>query len=222
MKATLLVSILFLILSVACTTPKPLSGSYGRGDLEFRFTSNPNEYEYYSWGHWGIREYSKGKWELNGKKLTLYGFKDSTLKFLDVESYIQDDSSGSTRISVGIAPVRRDEFIRTVVVINGSKVYQITRDTSFVPGFRVATIQVKAYLSYSGLLPNPQTIDTLSSTILYFSNEGSENKNINLKFAVRPEDFYRVVMRKNTGEIKNNRVLYVNEKAYIKLKGPMR
>lgn len=195
-----------------CTTVKQLSGAYHYGNsIEFKFRENPNEFEYFLRSEMGVLQYSTGKWKLNKDKLELLGLDDENLKTLDVESAITKNvSSNGTKVEIHYNTDNATTYIKSVVLINGNKIYTVAKDTMLTPGYKVVTIQVKSYLSYTGLLSSPPKIDTLYSFKMKVDDGSNENRNVTLKFTVHPYDFVRVKLT-DTLTVKNNHTLYYNK-----------
>ena len=155
----------------------------------------------------GLLEYSTGKWILEKNKLQLLGFTDDDLKTINVESGI-DENRNSDRAQILIhysTDATTNNFIKTGIVINESIIYFITKDTPVVPNFKTNTIQIKSYLSYTGLLSSNPKIDTLYSKKIKVDN-ANQAKTIKLQFTVQSGDFSRTKLT-DTITVKNNHTL---------------
>ena len=204
--------ILFVLLFIGCNTIKKLNGRYTNGNnVELKIKDRPKDFEYFLRSEMGVLQYSKGKWTLRERKLYLLGFSDEDIKALDVEHVINKNADGnSTRVEIHYSTDKAITYIKSVIVINDSKIYMIAKDTMLTPDYKVETIQVKSYLSYTGLLSSPQKIDTLYSSKIKVSDESNANKNIVLKFTVHPYDFVRVKLT-DTLTVRNSHTLYQNK-----------
>lgn len=212
MKRATIIPILSLLFLVQCTNTKQLSGTYSNGNnIEFKFSDSPKEFEYFFRSEMGILQYSNGKWELEKDKMYLFGFNDGNVKTLDVKSEIDKNMhSSGTRIEIHYNTDNAATYIKSLVLVNNINTYIITKDTVLSPDYTVKTIQIKSYLSYSGLLSSRPKIDTLYSSKINVSNESVEHKNIILKFAVHPYDFVRVKLT-DTLTVRNRRTMYDNK-----------
>jgi hypothetical protein len=209
MKIATTIATLSLLFLGQCTSMKQLNGTYSNGNnIEFKFSGSAKEFEYFLKGEMGTLQYSSGKWELEKDKLHLFGFNDSDIKTLDVKSTIKENvGSNGTKIEIHYNTDNAATYIKSLVLVNDSNAYIITKDTILYLVYKVETIQAKSYLSYTGLLSSSPKIDTLYSSKINVGNGNSENKNIILKFAVHPYDFVRVKLT-DTLTVKNSRTLY--------------
>jgi len=206
---TLILSILFF---AGCTTCKKLSAMYSDGNnIELRFLDKPNKFEYYFRSEMGVLEYSNGSWQLEKGKLELSGFKDDNINALNVKSVInKNEDNRTSRIEIHYNTDRATTNIKSVILINGNNIYTIIRDTVFSPDYKVETIQVKSYLSYTGLPSSSPKIDTLYSSKMNIGDGANETKNVVLEFTVQPYDFVRVKLNE-TLLVKNCRTLYLSK-----------
>lgn len=216
MKKTIVASTLSFIL-VYCSAVKHLNGAFHHGNtMEFRFKENPNEFEYFLRSEMGILQYSTGNWTLNDGRLYLQGFSDNNLKVLKVESTIHDATNNNqTQIEVQCDKDNSTNYINKVLIVNANKIYSIAKDTTFIMNYRVENVQVKCYLSYTGILSSNPKIDTLSFSKINVSENGNKNKNVVLKFAVHAYDFARVKFV-DTATVKNKNVFLLNQNKFIK------
>jgi hypothetical protein len=210
-----IVSVLAILFLATCSN-RHITGSYvlgykGISSHQIVFIEQPKAFEYDLKTESGIFEYSAGNWNQNKNYLILYGFNDKNIKVLDVENKVTDNI-GNDKILIQLSPL--SNLIKTDVVINNSAVVPVARDTSFVYDGKIEGIQIKSYLSYSGLLSWQPKIDTLYSSVI---NPGSTNgvKLITLKFLVNPKDFVRIKLL-DTVTIKNNHVLLWHNLKLIK------
>jgi len=207
MKYKFFISTILAILLLTRCSNKHISGSYAHGykgisSHEFVFVEQPKKFEYYLRTESGVFEYSVGNWNQNKKRIILYGFNDNNIKALNVENKVADNT-GNDKVLIQFSP--SSDMIKANVVINNNIVVPVARDTTLVYNGRIAAIQIKSYLSYSGLLSWQPKIDTLYSSVI---NTGStrSDKLITLKFVVNPEDFVRTKLV-DTLTIKNNHTL---------------
>lgn len=200
-----------MLFFIGCNTINELKGRYVNGNnIEFRIKDNPKEFEYFLRSEMGTLQYSKGKWELNRDKLYLFGFSHD-VKTLVVESMINKNAgNGVTKVEIHYNPDNATNYIQSVILINDNKIYPIAKDTVFIPDYKVETVQVKSYLSYTGLLSSSLQIDTLYSSKINVGNGSDESKNIVLNFSVHPYDFARVQLT-DTLIVKNRHTLYYNK-----------
>ncbi len=210
MKKTIIILLTALpFFFIGCTTLKELSGKYSDGKhIEFVFTDTPNKFEYYFRSEMGVIEYSTGNWIRDKNEVILNGFTGSNINSLSCENTITDNADNKDKVLIRYTPASSLE--KTDVIINDNNVIHISMDTTFFSEIWIKTIQVKSYLSYTGLLSSPPKIDTLYSSKIIIDNGGSKNKNIVLNFRVHPYDFARVKIN-DTLTVKNNHILYLDK-----------
>lgn len=209
MKRATTIATLALLFLVQCTTTKQLNGTYSNSNnIEFKFIDSTKEFEYFFRSEMGTLQYSSGKWRLEKGKLQLFGFNDDAIKTLNVESIVSKNlGSNGAKIEVQYNKDNTATYIKSLVLVNNSNAYIITKDTVLSPDYTVETIQIKSYLSYIGLLSSSPKIDTLYSSKI---NVGNESKDLVLKFTVHPYDFVRIKIT-DTLVVKNSHTLYYNK-----------
>jgi len=213
MKKLIIILTALLFFFIGCTTIKKLSGNYHDGKhIEFVFTDAPNKFEYYFRSEMGVLEYSTGSWIRNKNQIILNGFTDSNIKSLNLENKITDNVDNKDKVLVQYIPA--SNLVKADVIINNNVVIHISRDTTFFSAIKIKTIQVKSYLSYTGLLSSNPKIDTLYSSKIEVDNSANKNKDVALKFAVGPNDFARTKLT-DTITVRNKALLY---RSKIKLK----
>ena len=217
MRYTIVIFILPVLLFENCNSPHNLSGKYinsyaGVSGEEIRFMQQPDKFEYFFRSEMGVLEYSTGSWIRNKNQIILNGFTDNNLKTLNVEDKITDNAGNKSNVLIQYTT--KSNIVKAEVIINDNAVTRISGDTTFFFDFKIKTVQVKSYLSYSGLLSSPPKIDTLYSSRINISGS-SESKNIVLKFTVHPYDFARVKFN-DTLTVKNSRTLYQKNKTKLK------
>jgi hypothetical protein len=164
-------------------------------------------------GEMGLLQYSTGEWKLDKNKVYLTGFNDKDRSVLNVETAFANNlNSNGTQVEIFYRTGKAATYIKSVIVINDNTIYEITKDTTLSPEYKVATIQVKSYLSYEGLLSSSPKIDTLYSQKIKVDE--AKDKKITLKFSVNSEDFFRTKLA-DTITVKNNHTLVYDK---IKLK----
>lgn len=214
-----LFSILVALLFIGCNTLNKMKGRYENGNtIEFIIKDIPKEFEYFLKSEMGTLQYSKGRWELNKDRMRIFGFNRDNLKNLDVESIV-NKNVGVTKVEIYYNTDNAATYIKSVIVINDNKIYPIAKDTVFFPGYNVETIQVKSYLSYTGLLSSNPQIDTLYSSKINIDNTNGKSINIILKFSVHPYDFVRVPLN-DTLTVKNSRLIYYKKTKLKKSDSP--
>lgn len=213
MKKAIIILIVLLYFFIGCTTLKKLNGKYSDGKhIEFVFTDTPNKFEYYFRSEMGVLEYSTGNWVQNKNQVLLNGFTGSNINSLSYENTISENTDSKDKVLIRYTPAGNLE--KTEVIINDINVVPVSMDTTFFSAIKVKTIQVKSYLSYTGLLSSPPKIDTLYSSRIIVNNGSTVNKNIVLTFAVHPYDFVRVKFN-DTLTVKSNQIIYL-EKTKLK------
>ncbi len=212
------ISVLSLLFFAQCASTDQLNGTYSdTKSIEFKFNDSTKMFEYFLRSEMGVLQYSKGGWESYDDKVYLLGLTDNNIKKIDVESVINKNvSSNRTHVEVHCNSDNAVTNIKSIVFINDDKTYVVAKDTVFSLDYKVEVIQVKSYLSYSGLLSSAPKIDTLYSSRINVSSESNEGKSIVLNFVVHPYDFARVKFA-DTLTVKNNRTLYLNKSKLIKI-----
>jgi hypothetical protein len=209
MKKIIIILTVLPFFFIGCTTLKKLNGKYSDGKhIEFVFTDTPNKFEYYLRSEMGVLEYSTGSWVQNKNQVILNGFTGSNINSLSYENTTTKNTDSKDKVLIRYTPASNLE--KTDVIINDSNVIHVSMDTTFFSAIKIKTIQVKSYLSYTGLLSSPPKIDTLYSSKIKVNDGSSENKNIVLTFTVHPYDFTRVKFN-DTLIVKSNRILYLNK-----------
>ena len=183
-----------------------MNGSYVYSNsIELRFTESPNRFEYFVRGEMGLLQYSTGEWKSDKNKVYLTGFNDKDRNVLNVETAFANNlNSNGTQVEIFYSTGKAATYIKSVIVINDNTIYEIAKDTILSPEYKVATIQVKSYLSYEGLLSSSPKIDTLYSQKIKVDE--AKDKKIILKFSVSSEDFFRTKLA-DTITVKNNHTL---------------
>lgn len=213
MKKAIIILIVLLYFFIGCTTLKKLNGKYSDGKhIEFVFTDTPNKFEYYLRSEMGVLEYSTGNWFQNKNQVLLNGFTGSNINSLSYENTTTENTDSKDKVLIRYTPAGNLE--KTEVIINDINIIPVSMDTTFFSAIKVKTIQVKSYLSYTGLLSSPPKIDTLYSSKIIVNNGSSVNKNIVLTFTVHPYDFVRVKFN-DTLTVKSNHIIYL-EKTKLK------
>lgn len=209
MKKIIIILTVLPFFFIGCTTLKKLNGKYSDGKhIEFVFADTPNKFEYYLRSEMGVLEYSTGSWVQNKNQVILNGFTGSNINSLSYENTTTENTDSKDKVFIRYTPASNLE--KTDVIINDSNVIHVSMDTTFFSAIKIKTIQVKSYLSYTGLLSSPPKIDTLYSSKIKVNDGSSENKNIVLTFTVHPYDFARVKFN-DTLIVKSNRILYLNK-----------
>ena len=204
-----------IFLFTSCTIHRDLAGLYKNGNTEIRFTNHPNTFEYYFVGEMGYRDYSAGTWQINKRKLILFGFNNANIKTLDVESNITNNLK-ENKNQINIQYRNKDTLIKTILVVNNHQMIRILSDTVFFTEERIQTLQVKSYLSFTSFLPSSSpTIDTLSSQIIKVESNKEGFKIIALKFATKYKDFLRTKLT-DTFFVKKNYTLISRSKGKFK------
>ncbi len=179
---------------------------------EIRFMQQPNRFEYYLRSEMGILEYSTGRWVRNKNQIILNGFTDSNIKTLNVENKITDNADNKSKVLIQFTTT--SNLIKADVIINDNAGFRISGDTTFFSDLKIKTVQIKSYLSYTGLLSSSPKIDTLYSSKIEVNKSSNKNKDLVLKFAVNSNDFARTKLS-DTITVKKSALLYHNK---IKLK----
>jgi len=197
MKKLTIIPAISILLLANCKTSKQLNGSYVYSNsIELRFTESPNRFEYFVRGEMGLLQYSTGEWKSDKNKVYLTGFNDKDRNVLNVETAFANNlNSNGTQVEIFYSTGKAATYIKSVIVIN---------DNTISPEYKVATIQVKSYLSYEGLLSSSPKIDTLYSQKIKVDE--AKDKKIILKFSVSSEDFFRTKLA-DTITVKNNHTL---------------
>lgn len=209
-------SIIFLasIIFSKCDSPKHLNGLYTDGkNIEFKFSDSSKSFEYTVGSEMGILQYAQGTWILINNKLHLSGFNNDDIKTINVESDIRDWKGNlETRLEIHTTS-DAVSHVKSNILVNGNYIGAMTKDTVLVFNDRIKTLQIKSYLSHTGLLSSPSLIDTLYSNKIVVDDR-SGNKNIILNITIHPYDFKRVKFA-DTLTLKNNHTIYLNN---VKLK----
>lgn len=209
MKKTIIILTVLPFFFIGCTTLKKLNGKYSDGKhIEFVFTDTPNKFEYYLRSEMGVLEYSTGSWVQNKNQVVLNGFAGSNINSLSYENTTTENTDSKDKVLIRYTPASNLE--KTDVIINDSNVIRVSMDTTFFSAIKIKTIQVKSYLSYTGLLSSPPKIDTLYSSKIKVNDSSGANKNIVLTFTIHPYDFVRVKFN-DTLTVKSNRILYLDK-----------
>lgn len=213
----IIIFILTILLFENCNSIHHLNGRYansyaGVSGEEIRFMQQPKRFEYYLRSEMGILEYSTGSWVRNKNRIILNGFTDSNIKTLNVENKITDNADNKSKVLIQFTTT--SNLIKADVVINDNVVVRVSSDTAFFYNVKIKTIQIKSYLSYTGLLSSSPKIDTLYSSKIEVDNCSNKNKDVALKFVVNPNDFARTKLT-DTITVKKNALLYQDK---IKLK----
>jgi hypothetical protein len=213
MKKTFVILTVSILFFASCTTYKKIIGSYNDGKyVEFLFKENANKFEYYLRSEMGVLEYSTGSWVRNKNQIILNGFTDSNIKTLNVEDKIIDNADNKGKVLIHYTTT--SNLVKADVIINDNAVVRVSSDTTFFSDLKIKTVQIKSYLSYTGLLSSSPKIDTLYSSKIEIDNSSNKNKDVVLKFAVNQSDFARTKLT-DTITIKRNTLFYRNK---IKLK----
>lgn len=217
MRNAATIFILTILLFENCNSVHNLNGKYansyaGVSGEEIIFMQQPNRFEYYLRSEMGVLEYSTGSWVRNKNKLILNGFTDSNIKALHVESTITDNTDNKDKMFIQYTTT--SNLVKSDVIVNENAVVRVSNDTAFFSMLKVNTIQIKSYLSYTGLLSSSPKIDTLYSSKIKVDNNSNKNKDVVLKFSVNPCEFARIKLT-DTITVKSKALLYRNK---IKLK----
>lgn len=217
MRYTITIFVLTILLFENCSSVHHLYGKYtnsyaGVSGEEIRFMQHPNRFEYYLRSEMGILEYSTGNWIRNKNQVILNGFTDSNIKALDVGNIITDNADNNDKVLIQYT--KTSGLVKSDVIINDNAVVRVSSDTTFFSELKIKTVQIKSYLSYTGLLSSPPKIDTLYSLKIKVDNSSNKNKDVVLKFAVDLNDFARIKLT-DTITVKRNALLYHDK---IKLK----
>lgn len=213
MRKVVVILTVSILLFVSCTTYKQLVGHYNDGKhIEFVFTETPNKFEYYLRSEMGVLEYSTGSWVRNKNQVILNGFTDSNIKTLSVEDKITDNADNKSKVLIQYTT--KNNLVKADVIINDNAVVRVSSDTTFFYDLKIKTVQIKSYLSYTGLLSSSPKIDTLYSSKIEIDNSSNKNKDVVVKFAITSNDFARTKLT-DTITVQKNALLY-NDK--IKLK----
>lgn len=217
MRYTTAIFILIILFFENCNSVHTLNGRYtnsyaGVSGEEIRFMQQPNRFEYYLRSEMGVLEYSTGSWVRNKNQVILNGFTDSNIKTLSVEDKITDNADNKSKVLIQYTTT--SNLVKADVVINDNAVVRVSSDTIFFSDLKIKTVQIKSYLSYTGLLSSSPKIDTLYSSKIEVDNSSNKNKDVVLKFAVTPNDFARTKLTDTITAYKNV-LLYHNK---IKLK----
>lgn len=216
MRKLIIISTVLLFFFTGCTTVKKINGNYGDGEhIELVFTDAPNKFEYYSRGEMGILVYSTGNWVQNKNQVILNGFTDINIKSLSVENKITDNADNKDKVLIRYTPT--SSLVKADVIINDNNIVRLSMDTIFFSAIKIKTVQVKSYLSYTGLLSSNPKIDTLYSSKIEVDNNSNKNKDVALKFAVDELDFARRKLT-DTITVRNRAVLYLNKIKFRKFK----
>jgi hypothetical protein len=214
MKKLLIISTVLLLFFTGCTTVKKINGKYHDGKhIEFQFTEAPNKFEYYFRSEMGVLEYSTGSWVRNKNQIILNGFDNSSIKILNVENEITNNTEES-KDKIYVQYTTANNLIKADVIINDSSVISISKDTTIFCTTKIKTLQVKSYLSAMGLLSSSPKIDTLYSSKIRVENNSKNSKKLILKFTISPSEFARTKLN-DTITVKGNILLYGDK---IKLK----
>jgi hypothetical protein len=160
----------------------------------------------------GVLEYSTGSWVRNRNQVILNGFADSNIKALNVKSAITDNLNNKDKILIQYRTT--SSLVKSVVVINNDAVVNVSSDTAFFSDLKIKVVQIKSYLSYTGLLSSSPKIDTLYSSKIELDNNG--NKDMVLSFSVNQYDFVRTKLT-DTITLKRNALLYHNKIKFKKV-----
>ncbi len=217
MRYTTTIFIFIILLFENCNSVHYLNGRYansyaGVSGEEIIFMQQPNRFEYYLRSEMGILEYSTGSWVRNKNQIILRGFTDSNIKILNVENKITDNADNKSKVSIQYTTT--SNIIKADVIINDYTVASVSGDTAFFSDLNIKTVQIKSYLSYTGLLSSSPKIDTLYSSKIEVNNSNNKNKEVVLKFTVNSNDFARTKLT-DTITVKKNDLLYHDK---IKLK----
>ena len=155
MRYTTTIFILTILLFESCNSVHHLNGRYansyaGVSGEEIRFMQQPNRFEYYLRSEMGVLEYSTGSWVRNKNQVILNGFTDSNIKTLNVENKITDN--GDNKDKVFIQYTTTSNLVKSDVIINDNAVVRVSSDTTFFSELKIKVVQIKSYLSYTGLL----------------------------------------------------------------------
>ena len=210
MRYTTTIFILTILLFENCNSVHHLNGRYansyaGVSGEEIRFMQQPNRFEYYLRSEMGVLEYSTGSWVRNKNQVILNGFTDSNIKTLNVENKITDN--GDNKDKVFIQYTTTSNLVKSDVIINDNAVVRVSSDTTFFSELKIKVVQIKSYLSYTGLLSSSPKIDTLYSSKIEVDNSSNKNKDVVLKFSVNLNDFARTKLS-DTITVKRNALLY--------------
>lgn len=212
-----IIFILTVLLFENCNSFHHLNEKYGNSYVgvsgeEIKFMQQPNWFEYYLRSEMGVLEYSTGSWVRNKNQIILNGFTNTNIKNLNVENKITDNAD--TKDKVFIQYKTTSSLVKADVFINDNEVIPVSSDTAFFSEFDIKSVQIKSYLSYTGLLSSSPKIDTLYSSKIKVGNSSNKNIDVVLKFAVNQNDFARIKLT-DTITVKKNALLYHNK---IKLK----
>ena len=215
--------VFYCLVFTGCASIVHVNGRYtnvfsGIGGEEFRFSREPDRYEFYSRAEGGIRRYSAGTWSQNKKVIFLNGFDDKSINHLDVESKIEDyPNENGDKVIVQFNDDRLDTFTKVDIVVNKTSRIRVSGDSTFFSSLPIGIIQVQSYLVYNNLLPaTPSRIDTLYSSEIEVRSAG-KSKQIHLKFHVAYEDFYRDRII-DTLTVKDRRTLIWSNKEFRKMR----
>lgn len=217
MRYTTAIFILTILLFENCNSVHNLNGRYansyaGVSGEEIRFMQQPNRFEYYLRSEMGVLEYSTGSWVRNKNQIILNGFTDNNIKDLNVESTITDNADNKDKVLIQYTTT--SNLVKSDIIINDNAVVRVSSDTTFFSDLKIKVVQIKSYLSYTGLLSSSPKIDTLYSSRIEVDKSSNKNKDVVLKFAVNPNDFARTKLT-DTITVKRNALLYHDK---IKLK----
>lgn len=213
MRFTITILILTVLLFENCNSVTHLNGRYansyaGVSGQEIRFIQKSNRFDYFFRSEMGLLAYSTGSWERNKNQVILNGFTDSNIKTLNVESTITYNSDNNDKVLIRYTPP--SNLVKADVIINDNNIIHVSMDTVFFSASKVKTIQVKSYLSYTGLLSSKPKIDTLYSQKININNDKIGNKNIFLNFSIYQQDFARIILN-DTLTVKSNRIIYLGK-----------
>jgi hypothetical protein len=217
MRQTAAIFILAILFFENCNSVYHLNGKYANGYAgvsgeEIRFMQQPNRFEYFLRSEMGVLEYSTGSWVRNRNQVILNGFADSNIKALNVKSAITDNLNNKDKILIQYRTT--SSLVKSVVVINNDAVVNVSSDTAFFSDLKIKVVQIKSYLSYTGLLSSSPKIDTLYSSKIELDNNG--NKDMVLSFSVNQYDFVRTKLT-DTITLKRNALLYHNKIKFKKV-----
>lgn len=209
MRKVIIILEVSMLLFASCTTNKRLIGNYNdERNIGFVFSENPNKFEYNFRSEMGIHEYSTGSWLRYKNKVVLNGFADSNIKFLNIEQRIVENSENRDKITIHYTA--KNEMIKSDIIINNCTIIRLSKDTSFFSEIKIKSLEIKSYLSYTGLLGTIPTLDTLYSSIILVDKGSNKNRDLFLKFAVRSIDFFRTKLT-DTITVRNKNVLMLNK-----------
>lgn len=210
-------TILQIIISISfglfgCISAKP-DGTFmpqrsPLGGAMFNFNNTSKEFEYYSYGEWGIQQYSKGDYMTKGNKIYLYGFNDKNLNLLKWKFSTAKDSSNYSKLKIRInyRKLQTNNMIKNILVIDDKELIKLNADTTLSFPHYPNSLQVKSFMSYTGLLANTPSIDTIQTSKMAI-NSGNINYNIiNLFITIDGNDFSRIKL-KDTLSMKRHNIL---------------